>query len=178
MNLRINKLLSQIGLGSRRECEEFILDGRVYINNDKAELSDIVEEDDTVTLDGEELPVREAIRDYVSEQKMNLSQKSIRIGNSYISVDDEEEFWPNKKIAGSKTQKASSLGFSKKNTGGKVAKFRKNRDEDAFFDSPSKRKEKISHKEKTSKFGGRAPKSRDKFDSDSDFFLKKKEKKR
>ncbi len=51
MNMRINKLLSETGLGSRREVEQLIIEGRVTVNGVLAELTDIIEEEDVVTLD-------------------------------------------------------------------------------------------------------------------------------
>ncbi len=57
MKIRINKYLSECGIGSRRKVEEFILDGRVEIN-DRAviELSTLVDvERDVVTIDGEKI---------------------------------------------------------------------------------------------------------------------------
>ena len=62
MSLRINKLLSDAGIGSRREVEKYIVAGRVTLNGERAELTDIVVEDDIVTLDGEELPVNDILR--------------------------------------------------------------------------------------------------------------------
>ena len=42
MSLRINKLLSDAGIGSRREVEKYIVAGRVTLNGERAELTDIV----------------------------------------------------------------------------------------------------------------------------------------
>lgn len=66
MSLRINKLLSDTGIGSRREVEKYIVDGRVMLNGEPAELTDIVVEGDVVTLDGEELPVDDLLREAAS----------------------------------------------------------------------------------------------------------------
>ena len=66
MSLRINKLLSDAGIGSRREVEKYIVAGRVTLNGERAELTDIVVEDDIVTLDGEELPVNDILREALS----------------------------------------------------------------------------------------------------------------
>ncbi len=90
MNMRINKLLSETGLGSRREVETLIVEGRVTVNGVLAELTDVIEEDDVVTLDGEELPVCDLIREFAAEQKMQLVQKnSGRIGSQYIESEEE-----------------------------------------------------------------------------------------
>lgn len=69
MSVRINRLLSEAGLGSRREVEQYVIDGRVELNGEIAELSDIIIEDDVVTLDGEELPVNELLREVIAMEK-------------------------------------------------------------------------------------------------------------
>lgn len=136
MDVRINKFLSDTGLGSRREVEALIEEGRVWINGDRAELSDTVSEDDIVELDGEELPVRELLRDMAAEQKQRIAeQTSIRIGHQYIDADEDNDR-PHRargKNSGAKSTKHAD-GFAPmgkpKTVGGRPAKFRKNRDED------------------------------------------------
>ena len=59
MKLRINKLISDAGLGSRRDVEEYIKRGRVKINGRVAHLGDMVSEEDTVFFDEVDLPVKE-----------------------------------------------------------------------------------------------------------------------
>jgi 23S rRNA pseudouridine2605 synthase len=55
--MRLNRFLSSCGLGSRRGCEQIILDGRVKINGTVCTtLATQVEEGDAVTVDGK--PVR------------------------------------------------------------------------------------------------------------------------
>ena len=68
MKLRINKLISDAGLGSRRDVEEYIKRGRVKINGRVAHLGDMVSEEDTVFFDEVDLPVRELIRDHIAEK--------------------------------------------------------------------------------------------------------------
>lgn len=63
MQIRINKLISESGLGSRREAEAYVTEGRIYINGKRASLSDKVCEKDTVLLDDVELPVAELIQE-------------------------------------------------------------------------------------------------------------------
>lgn len=56
MEERLQKILAQAGHGSRRACEDLILQGRVFVNGRRAELgqkADLAR--DTVTLDGEPL---------------------------------------------------------------------------------------------------------------------------
>ena len=51
--MRINKFLASSGLGSRRKCEEFVLDGRVMINGKvETNLAFDVSEKDKVLFDG------------------------------------------------------------------------------------------------------------------------------
>ena len=78
MSLRINKLLSDAGIGSRREVEKYIIAGRVTLNGERAELTDIVVEDDIVTLDGEELPVNDILREALSMKHYLEAQQDER----------------------------------------------------------------------------------------------------
>jgi len=51
--VRINRYLASAGLGSRRSCEQLVLDGQVHINGSLVEdLSARVEEGDAVTVSG------------------------------------------------------------------------------------------------------------------------------
>ena len=55
--VRLNRFLSQCGLGSRRGCEQIILDGRVVINGKTIkELGTLVKPEDEVSVDGK--PIR------------------------------------------------------------------------------------------------------------------------
>lgn len=56
MEERLQKLLAQAGHGSRRACEDLIVQGRVLVNGRRAELGQKADpERDTITLDGEPL---------------------------------------------------------------------------------------------------------------------------
>jgi len=48
---RIQKVLAQTGIGSRREIEGWIKEGRVRVNNRTAQLGDTITSDDNVTVD-------------------------------------------------------------------------------------------------------------------------------
>lgn len=89
MSLRINKLLSDAGIGSRREVEKYIVAGRVTLNGERAELTDIVVEDDVVTLDGEELPVNDILREALSMKHYLEAQQEEREDR-----DDAREYSP------------------------------------------------------------------------------------
>ncbi len=49
---RIQKVLAQLGLGSRREIEEWIKDGRIVLNGRKAQLGERCRPDDRITVNG------------------------------------------------------------------------------------------------------------------------------
>ena len=54
-NDKIHKLLANAGLGSRREMEKWIIDGRIKINHKLAKIGDRVSSDDKVFVDGKSL---------------------------------------------------------------------------------------------------------------------------
>lgn len=76
MQLRINKLISDAGLGSRREVEEFIRRGRVKINGKRATLSDVVKLGDVVLFDDVDLPVDDLIREHVALEKILAKERA------------------------------------------------------------------------------------------------------
>lgn len=55
MNERLHKLLAQHGLGSRRQVEEWIREGRVLVNGRPAEVGQHVESGDKVVVDGRDV---------------------------------------------------------------------------------------------------------------------------
>lgn len=62
MQERLQKLLAQAGYGSRRACEEFIIEGRVFVNGKKAELGQKADLSvDKVTIDGKALAKKESL---------------------------------------------------------------------------------------------------------------------
>jgi 23S rRNA pseudouridine2605 synthase len=63
---RLQKVLARIGVGSRRVCEELIVDGRVTVNGDVPVLGRRVDPTvDRVELDGVPLPVRPGLVHYL-----------------------------------------------------------------------------------------------------------------
>ena len=55
MSQKLQKILANQGLGSRRTMERWISDGRIRVNGEVAALGDRVEEDDTIQVDGRTL---------------------------------------------------------------------------------------------------------------------------
>ena len=63
---RLQKVLAQVGLGSRRACEALIEEGRVEVNGEVAVLGRRVDpERDQITLDGVTVPVRPGLVYYL-----------------------------------------------------------------------------------------------------------------
>ncbi|HIF84824.1 MAG TPA: 23S rRNA pseudouridine(2604) synthase RluF [Flavobacteriaceae bacterium] len=54
-NIRINKFLSQAGFCSRREADQYIVDGRVTINGTIAVIGSKINLDDDISVDGERI---------------------------------------------------------------------------------------------------------------------------
>lgn len=55
---KLQKVLARMGLGSRRDIEQWIIAGRLSINNVQAVLGDRIKLSDTVTLDGRPVTLR------------------------------------------------------------------------------------------------------------------------
>lgn len=58
MSERIQKLLSSLGYGSRREIEEWVQEGRLTVNGATAEVGQKVDESDAVKLDGKRISLK------------------------------------------------------------------------------------------------------------------------
>ncbi|MDB4040212.1 pseudouridine synthase [Methylophilaceae bacterium] len=50
--VRIQKVLAQIGAGSRREIEKAIIERRIYVNNRMAEIGQLISNEDIIIFDG------------------------------------------------------------------------------------------------------------------------------
>ena len=61
LNMRLNVFLQRAGVGSRREAERLVADGRISVNGKPAEATTPVEEGDAVALDGK--PISPAKRE-------------------------------------------------------------------------------------------------------------------
>ena len=62
---KLQKVLARSGVGSRREMEKFIAEGRIRVNGEVARLGDRVTDKDTIQLDGHTLDVSAAQRSEV-----------------------------------------------------------------------------------------------------------------
>ena len=52
MSIKLQKLLANAGLGSRRSMEKWIVAGRIRVNGEIAKLGDRVREEDKIHVDG------------------------------------------------------------------------------------------------------------------------------
>lgn len=90
MKLRINKLISDAGLGSRREVEEYIRQGRIKINGKRAALGDMVSENDVVLLDDVDLPIKDLIREHIALEKVEAQERA-KVGSQRSKKDRADE---------------------------------------------------------------------------------------
>ena len=63
MKVRVHKILSQRGFGSRRGLETLIREGRLQVNGVKAEIGQLVSEKDRFKIDGKDLPFSSKAQD-------------------------------------------------------------------------------------------------------------------
>lgn len=68
-SVRLNKYISDAGYCSRREADEYIETGRVYINRVEAKIGSRVSEGDIVTVDGERVGRKNKRRVYIAFNK-------------------------------------------------------------------------------------------------------------
>ena len=66
---RINKYLSEVGFCSRRKADDYILDGRVYINGKPALLGSKVNIGDEISVDGEIIQYKDKKKVYIAFNK-------------------------------------------------------------------------------------------------------------
>lgn len=57
--MRLQKFLADAGIGSRRKCEEYIREGRAYVNGAPAAIGCILQEGDVVEFDGRVIAPKE-----------------------------------------------------------------------------------------------------------------------
>tara|TARA_B100000482_G_C12563953_1_gene281207 strand:- start:31 stop:723 length:693 start_codon:yes stop_codon:yes gene_type:complete len=66
---RINKYLSEVGFCSRRKADDYISDGRVYINGKAALLGSKVNIEDEISVDGEIIQYKDKNKVYIAFNK-------------------------------------------------------------------------------------------------------------
>ncbi len=149
MKLRINKLISDAGLGSRRDVEGYIRAGRVKINGRKARLGDMVEETDVVLFDEVDLPVKELIKESKAESKLNHKEQ-VKQAKRKNKTKGEERAESQRLQASPKS--AALRKTSKNNPINKKRHFLEEDDEE-FGAFPLRTKDRRKPKFKSPKFG-------------------------
>lgn len=76
MEIRLNKLISEAGVCSRREADNFIEMERVTVNGKQPHVGQKVTAEDVVLVDGERLNVEKYIR-LQEEEKKEMQQERI-----------------------------------------------------------------------------------------------------
>lgn len=69
---RLQKVMAARGHGSRRQCEEYITDGRVTVNGEVAVLGRRVHPDDVIAIDGVPLPGQGELVYYVIDKPLGV----------------------------------------------------------------------------------------------------------
>ena len=65
MDQKLQKVLANMGYGSRREIESWIFDGRIRLNNSVAKVGDRVSNKDLIYLDGNKIETAKIFRTQV-----------------------------------------------------------------------------------------------------------------
>lgn len=78
MDIRLNKLISDAGICSRREADEFIKSGRVLVNNKKPRVGQKITSKDVVKVDGEPVSVVKYIQRQ-EEQRAKAQEENAQL---------------------------------------------------------------------------------------------------
>mgnify|MGYP000081480488 FL=1 len=89
MEIRLNKLISEAGVCSRREADNFIEMERVTVNGKQPHVGQKVTAEDVVLVDGERLNVEKYIR-LQEEEKKEVQQEKELLGNAPESETREQ----------------------------------------------------------------------------------------
>jgi 23S rRNA pseudouridine2605 synthase len=96
MSERLNKVLAQHGIGSRREVERWITEGRLELNGKQVKLGDRYEEGDRVSLDGRDVTKRllsnapAQVLAYHKPQGQLIERSNVASDDNFEDVDSGE----------------------------------------------------------------------------------------
>jgi len=91
MSERLNKVLAQHGIGSRREVERWITEGRLELNGKKVKLGDSYDDGDRVLLDGRDITRRLAIQSVAQVLAYHKPQGQLIERSSVMPDDNTDE---------------------------------------------------------------------------------------
>jgi len=98
MSERLNKVLAQHGIGSRREVERWITEGRLELNGKKVKLGDRYEEGDRVLLDGRDVTRRLTIQSAAQVLAYHKPQGQLIERSGVTSEDDIDNVDPGETV--------------------------------------------------------------------------------
>ena len=85
---RLQKVLAAAGYGSRRQCEEFIKEGRVQVNSNIAQIGQkVVADEDSILFDGQPINEAESLAYYLLNKPTGVVS-SLEAQGSYRSIDE------------------------------------------------------------------------------------------
>ncbi len=85
--MRIQKLLANSGLGSRRTIEEMIVAGRIFINGEQAKLGDRASSSDEITIDSHNVDLKVEYHTYLLNKPLGVISTSSDENNRQTVVD-------------------------------------------------------------------------------------------
>ena len=95
MEIRLNKLISEAGVCSRREADNFIEMERVTVNGKQPHVGQKVTAEDVVLVDGERLNVEKYIR-LQEEEKKEMQQEKELLGTLRKAKPENKGGWKSK----------------------------------------------------------------------------------
>lgn len=93
---RVQKLLSQAGIASRRKAEELILQGKVYINGTVARLGDRASFNDRITINNQPISPQEKVYYMINKPEKTICSLKDPQGRKIITdlIDDKRFLFP------------------------------------------------------------------------------------
>ncbi len=112
MEMRLNKLMSDCGLCSRREADKFIEMGRVTVNGQQPAIGQKVTDEDIVLVDGEQIRMGKH-----SKAGTIRALGSVKLQNLVDGVDDRHPRVKNVKPSGPRSSRPSASARGEHSTG-------------------------------------------------------------
>lgn len=115
MEIRLNKLISESGICSRREADKWIESGRVSVNGKKPRVGERITETDIVEVDGERLHISKRILQEAQEAESRKETNPLFLENKTRNTSAPHEKYGkyNKYAAARKAAKAAASNGSK-----------------------------------------------------------------
>lgn len=118
MEIRLNKLISDAGLCSRREADKFIEEGRVTVNGSLPHIGQKVSEQDIVMLDDIQVKMHKHVNESTRIERDNVPAPNVRRSENKTKIEKPQQIVSEKK-------KTSKPNGSKGLRPGKYVKYNK-----------------------------------------------------